>query len=283
MYINLWRWGSILAKAVRKIIAVGSGKGGVGKSTVAVNIALALSKNNAKVGILDADIYGPSQPLLLGSVGVKPELRDGKLVPIKRHGLQSMSIGYLIEQTAPVVWRGPMIGKALQQLLEETAWEDLDYLIVDLPPGTGDVQLTLCQKIPIHGAVMVTTPQDVALLDVRRAYEMFLKLNVPVLGVVENMSTFHCAACGHEEPIFGIGGGAQLTKEYGLTLLGAIPLQKEIREMTDQGQPLLVAAPASSSAQVFYDIAEKIKEALAKQPKDYSRVFPKIVVSHEKE
>ena len=243
---------------IKKIIAVGSGKGGVGKSTVAVNLALALAREGVQVGMVDADIYGPSQPAMLGAEGERPIFKEGSLVPIKRHGIQSMSMGYLIDQHAPVVWRGPMLGKALQQMLQDTQWEALDYLIVDLPPGTGDVPLTLCQKIPVSGAVMVTTPQDLALLDVRRACEMFNKMNVPLLGVVENMSIYHCPQCGHEEPIFGTGGAVKLAQQYGLTILGSVPLDIRIREMTDSGNPPVVLDPESHYAKAFYEIAHNV-------------------------
>lgn len=243
---------------IQKIIAIASGKGGVGKSTVAINLALALKAKGAKVGLLDADIYGPSQPAMLG-IGVKrPVFKDGKLLPIEAHGLQTMSIGYLIDQDAPVVWRGPMLGKALQQLYLDTLWEDLDYLIIDLPPGTGDVQLTLSQKMKIDGAIMVTTPQDVALLDVVRACEMFKKLNVPILGIVENMSVYQCSHCGHQERIFGEGGGKSLAQQYETPLLGTIPLSLAIREMTDSGNPPVVQLPESEYAKAFFEIAEKL-------------------------
>jgi ATP-binding protein involved in chromosome partitioning len=263
---------------VKNIIAVASGKGGVGKSTVAINLALALQKEGAEVGILDADIYGPSQPTMLGATGERPFLNGKLLQPVKRHGIQSMSIGYLIEENAAMVWRGPMIGKAMQQLLHDTSWEALDYLIVDLPPGTGDIQLTLCQKIPVSGALIVTTPQDLALSDVRRACEMFNKLNVPVLGVVENMSSYHCPQCGHEEKIFGEGGGLKLSQEYGLAMLLSIPLDIRIREMTDSGRPPVVQEPEGREAKLFYGLARKIAAALSLQAKDYSAKFPKIVV-----
>lgn len=263
---------------VKNIIAVASGKGGVGKSTVAINLALALAKEGAEVGILDADIYGPSQPTLLGAVGERPFLTGKSLQPIKRHGIQSMSMGYLIDENAAMVWRGPMIGKAMQQLLHDTSWEALDYLIVDLPPGTGDIQLTLCQKIPVSGALIVTTPQDLALSDVRRACEMFNKLNVPILGVVENMSTYHCPHCGHEDKIFGEGGAAKLAQQYNLALLPAIPLQIRIRELTDSGHPTVAHEPDGHEAKLFYEIARKIAAVLSLQPKDYSAKFPKIVV-----
>jgi ATP-binding protein involved in chromosome partitioning len=267
---------------IKNIIAVGSGKGGVGKSTVSVNLALALAKEGAKVGLLDADIYGPSQPAMLGTTGQKPAIQNNKFIPVEQHGIQSMSIGYLIEQTAAMVWRGPMLGKALQQLLQDSHWDNLDYLIIDLPPGTGDVQLTLCQKIPVSGAVLVTTPQDLALLDGRRAYEMFHKLNVPVLGVVENMSIYHCSQCGHAESIFGTGGAEKLSAEYQITVLGNVPLDLHIREMTDAGHPPVLQAPDSQYSKAFYEIARKTAASLALQTKDYSAKFPKIVVEQEK-
>lgn len=269
-------------KNIKHIIAVASGKGGVGKSTVAINLALALQKSGAKVGILDADIYGPSQPLMLNATNVKPEVKGQGFLPIERHGLESMSIGYLIDANTPMVWRGPMLGKALQQLLQETHWGALDYLVIDLPPGTGDVQLTLCQKISLDGVVMVTTPQDLALADVRRACEMFNKLNVPLLGVVENMSVYHCVKCGHEEHLFGQGGAAALAKQYDLPLLGSVPLDIHIREMTDNGNPPVVQAPDSHYAKVFIAIADKLRTQLDAKPKDYSKLFPKIVVEHTK-
>lgn len=248
--------------AIKKIIAVASGKGGVGKSTVAVNLALALAQTGVRVGMLDADIYGPSQPAMLGTEGKRPYLKDSKLLPIEQHGIQSMSIGYLVEASAAMMWRGPMIGKAMQQMLQDTKWEDIDYLIIDLPPGTGDIQLTLCQRIPVNGAVIVTTPQDLALLDVSRACEMFKKLQVPVLGVVENMSLYHCSHCGHEEKVFGEGGGAKLAKQFGIDLLGEIPLNKRIREMTDSGKPPVIQEPTGEFSKIFQDIARKLKEKL---------------------
>lgn len=245
-------------KSIKRIIAVASGKGGVGKSTVAVNLALALAKNGSKVGLLDADIYGPSQPAMVGAQGMRPVLSDTGLQPIERHGIKTMSIGYLVEPSAAMMWRGPMLGKALQQLMKDTNWGDLDYMIIDLPPGTGDVQLTLCQKIPMTGAVIVTTPQDMALLDVRRACEMFKKLNVPILGIIENMTVFQCSHCGHQETIFGEGGALILANEYDTTLLGSIPLHQSIREMTDSGHPPVVQAPESQYAECFIKIAREL-------------------------
>ncbi len=267
---------------VKNIIAVASGKGGVGKSTMAVNLALALAKEGAKVGLLDADIYGPSQPAMLGAEDQRPVLNNKLLQPIERHGIQSMSIGYLIDQTDAMVWRGPMIGKAMQQLLHDTNWQLLDYLIVDLPPGTGDVQLTLCQKIPVSGVVMVTTPQDLALLDVRRACEMFKKLNVPILGVIENMSVHHCTQCGHEEFIFGRGGALKLAEKYGIRLLSSLPLNQRIRETTDSGEPSVISEPDSGHACAFHEIARKTAAILSLQKKDFSSRFPKIVVENNK-
>lgn len=263
---------------VKNIIAVASGKGGVGKSTIAVNLALALAQEGARVGILDADIYGPSQPMMLGATGERPFLKDKWLQPIERHGIQSMSIGYLIDENAAMIWRGPMIGKAMQQLIHDTQWEALDYLVVDLPPGTGDIQLTLCQKIPVSGAVIVTTPQDLALADVRRACEMFNKLNVPIVGVVENMSVYHCPQCGHEAKIFGENGAAALAQQYGVSLLGSVPLHIRIRELTDNGNPPVAQEPQGEDAHVFYQIARKVAAKLSLQAKDYSAKFPKVVV-----
>lgn len=267
---------------IKNIIAVASGKGGVGKSTVAVNLALAFAKLGARVGILDADIYGPSQPAMLGTKNAKPVIKDKSIAPIVAHGLKAMSIGYLVDAKASLAWRGPMLGKALEQMLNDTLWDELDYLIVDLPPGTGDIQLTLCQKIPVSGAVIVTTPQDLALIDVRRACEMFNKLNVPIFGVVENMSIYHCSKCGHEEKIFGEGAAALLSQEYGMDFLGFLPLDMKIREQTDSGNPPVVAEPESQYSQTFSEIAQKIISNLAQRPKDYSGKFPKIVVEQGK-
>jgi ATP-binding protein involved in chromosome partitioning len=266
---------------IKKIIAVASGKGGVGKSTVTVNVALALAHEGARVGILDADIYGPSQPLMLGALEA-PELSEKKeLLPVVRHGIQSMSIGYLINENTPMIWRGPMVSMALQQLLNDTQWDNLDYLLIDLPPGTGDIQLTLAQKIPVNGVLIVTTPQDLALLDVRRAYEMFRKVNIPVLGIVENMSIHTCSNCGHEEPIFGQDGGKKLAEECGVDLLGSLPLDIHIRQQTDSGTPTMVADPTGKNAQIYIDIARQTVAKLALQPKDYSHQFPPIIVKHD--
>jgi ATP-binding protein involved in chromosome partitioning len=263
---------------VKNIIAVASGKGGVGKSTVAVNLALALAVEGANVGILDADIYGPSQPRMLG-VKRKPESKDGKsLEPIESHGLQSMSIGYLIDEETPMIWRGPMVTQALEQLLKDTNWRDVDYLVIDLPPGTGDIQLTLAQKVPVSGAVIVTTPQDIALLDARKGLKMFEKVEVPVLGVVENMSTHVCSSCGHEEHIFGEGGGRRMAAESGVALLGSLPLDIRIREETDSGKPTVAAAPDSRIGLLYRDIARRVAARLSLQKKDYSTKFPNIVI-----
>jgi len=252
--------------SVRNLIAVGSGKGGVGKSTVAVNLAVALARDGARVGILDADIYGPSVPTMLG-VGGRPDSPDGKSIePLRAHGIQLMSIGLLVEQDTPMIWRGPMATSALTQLLNDSRWDDLDYLVVDLPPGTGDIQLTLAQKIPVAGAVVVTTPQDVATLDARKALRMFEKVNVPVLGLVENMALHVCSSCGHAEHIFGEGGGARLAAEYGHPLLGSLPLERSIRERGDAGAPIVVAEPDSPAAQAFVATARRVAAELAKRP-----------------
>lgn len=264
---------------LKHIIAVASGKGGVGKSTTAVNLALALHQQGARVGILDADIYGPSQPLMLGATE-RPEIKDKKISPIIRHGIQSMSIGYLVDDKTAMVWRGPMVSAALQQLLNDTLWDNLDYLVIDLPPGTGDIQLTLAQKIPVSGAVVVTTPQDLALLDARRAYEMFRKVNVPVLGIIENMSTHVCSNCGHEEHIFGEGGGQRLAEQYQLDFLGALPLDIHIREQTDGGVPTVVADPDSKNAQIYREIARRVTEKLVQKKVDLG-TFPKIIIKND--
>jgi ATP-binding protein involved in chromosome partitioning len=263
---------------VSNIIAVASGKGGVGKSTISVNLALALAAEGAEVGILDADIYGPSQPRMLGSQA-RPESRDGhSMEPVLAHGLQSMSIGYLIDEETPMIWRGPMVTQALEQLLRETRWRQLDYLVIDLPPGTGDVQLTLAQKIPVSGAVIVTTPQDIALLDARKAYKMFEKVSVPVLGVVENMSTHVCSQCGHEEAIFGEGGGRRMAEEYHLELLGQLPLDRRIREDADGGHPSVVTEPEGAIARAYREVARRVAARLSLQSKDYSAKIPNIVI-----
>ena len=266
---------------VKNIIAIASGKGGVGKSTTAVNLAIALAKKGAKTGLLDADIYGPSQPLMLG-VTTRPDVKGQKtLHPVLAHGVQSMSIGYLIDETAPMIWRGPMVSMALQQLLHDTHWDNLDYLIIDLPPGTGDIQLTLAQKIPVTAAIIVTTPQDLALLDARRAYEMFRKVHVPVLGIIENMSIHVCSQCGHQEHIFGEGGGQQLAEKYGVELLGSLPLDIKIRQQTDSGNPTVVAEPDSAIAHRYHNIAQQIIEKLSLQSIEPSGKFPSIEIKND--
>jgi ATP-binding protein involved in chromosome partitioning len=265
---------------IKNIIAIASGKGGVGKSTTAVNLALALSAEGANVGILDADIYGPSQPRMLG-VSAKPDSQDGKtLEPITSYQLQAMSIGFLIEEETPMIWRGPMVTQALEQLLKDTNWKDLDYLIIDLPPGTGDTQLTLAQKVPVSGAVIVTTPQDIALLDARKALKMFEKVEVPVLGIVENMSIHICSKCGHEEHIFGQGGGNRMADDYDVDFLGALPLDIRIREETDAGKPTVVAEPDSRIAQIYREIARRVGAKLSQRKKDYAAKFPSIVIQN---
>ncbi|MCP4043809.1 MAG: iron-sulfur cluster carrier protein ApbC [Gammaproteobacteria bacterium] len=267
-------------KNVKNIIAVASGKGGVGKSTVAVNLALALTHEGSRVGILDADIYGPSQPRMLGA-NTQPESKDGNtLEPIVNHGIQSMSIGYLIDEDTPMIWRGPMVTQALEQLLNDTNWDDLDYLIVDLPPGTGDIQLTLAQKIPVSGAIIVTTPQDIALLDARRGLKMFEKVQVPVLGILENMSIHICSNCGHEEPIFGNGGGERMSEQYDVDFLGGIPLDMQIRKDTDDGKPTVVNDPDGRVSQIYRDIAKRTAAKLSLKAKDYTSKFPNIVIQN---
>ncbi|MCC7410266.1 MAG: iron-sulfur cluster carrier protein ApbC [Gammaproteobacteria bacterium] len=265
---------------VRNIVAVASGKGGVGKSTTAVNLAVALQRDGARTGLLDADIYGPSQPRMLGCGG-RPDSKDGKTMePMVSYGVQAMSIGNLVDEETPMIWRGPMATSALTQLLNDTRWDDLDYLVVDLPPGTGDIQLTLCQNIPVTGAVIVTTPQDIALLDARKALKMFEKVNVPVLGIIENMSIHVCSKCGHEEPIFGAGGGEAMAAQYGVDLLGALPLDIRIREGADNGRPTVAVEPESAAAHTYVNIARRIAAKISLRGKDYSARFPKIVVEN---
>lgn len=265
---------------VKNIIAVASGKGGVGKSTTSVNLALALAAEGATVGILDADIYGPSQPQMLGITG-RPESIDGKsMEPMDAHGIQVMSIGVLIDQDTPMVWRGPMVTSALEQLLRETRWRDLDYLVIDLPPGTGDIQLTLSQKVPVTGAVIVTTPQDIALLDARKGLKMFEKVGVSIIGIVENMSTHICSNCGHEEHIFGAGGGAKMCEDYNVELLGSLPLDIHIREQADSGTPTVVADPEGAIAGIYRDIARRTAIKLAQMSVDHSTKFPNIVIQN---
>lgn len=266
-------------ESVRNIIAVASGKGGVGKSTTAVNLALALAADGARVGILDADIYGPSQPLMLGLEGERPLSEDGKnMLPLSAHGLQVMSIGFLVPSDQAMAWRGPMVTSALNQLLRQTLWDDLDYLLVDMPPGTGDIQLTLSQQVPVSGAVIVTTPQDIALLDARKGLQLFRKVSVPVLGVIENMSTHICSQCGHEEAIFGSGGGQSMASEYDVELLGQLPLDRRIREQTDSGRPTVVSEPEGAHAASYHLTAQRMAARLALRGKDYSSRFPSIVV-----
>jgi ATP-binding protein involved in chromosome partitioning len=263
---------------VKNIIAIASGKGGVGKSTVTANLAVSLAMDGANVGVLDADIYGPSQPRMFGVSG-KPEFLDKQsMLPMRGHGIQIMSIGFMIDEETPMIWRGPMVTQALDQLLNQTAWSDLDYLFIDLPPGTGDTQLSLSQKVPVSGAVIVTTPQDIALLDARKAYRMFEKVQIPVLGVIENMSTHVCSECGHEEHIFGQGGGKAMAKEYGLEFLVDVPLDVDIRLQADEGTPITLLAPDSVAGTAYRSAALKVAAGLAKSSKDYSKVFPKIVI-----
>jgi ATP-binding protein involved in chromosome partitioning len=263
---------------IKNIIAVASGKGGVGKSTTSVNLALALAAEGAKVGILDADIYGPSIPTMLGLSGL-PSSEDGKtMLPKIAYGLQTMSIGYLVNQDQAMIWRAPMAVNALQQLLKETRWEHLDYLLIDLPPGTGDIQLTLAQQIPVSGAVIVTTPQDIALLDAQRGLAMFQKVNVPVLGLIENMSVHICSHCGHEEAIFGSGGGQMMATKNELPLLGALPLAIKIRQQADGGKPTVIAEPESREALIYQAVARKMVARLALKAKDFSSKFPNIVI-----
>jgi ATP-binding protein involved in chromosome partitioning len=269
-----------LVPNVKNIIAVASGKGGVGKSTVAVNLALALAAEGASVAVLDADIYGPSQPTMLGIRG-RPESKDGKtLQPMEGHGLQAMSIGFLIDTETPMVWRGPMVTQALEQLLNETQWRDVDYLVVDLPPGTGDIQLTLAQRVPVTGAVIVTTPQDIALMDARKGLKMFEKVGIPILGIVENMSTHVCSKCGHEEHIFGEGGGERMGKDYNVELLGALPLDIRIREQADSGKPTVVSDPDGGVSRTYKQIARRVAVKIAERAQDHTAAFPKIVVQN---
>lgn len=264
---------------IKNIVAVASGKGGVGKSTVAVNLALAWGAQGARVGILDADIYGPSQPLMLGLEGQKPSSADGKhLKPLRSYGVDAMSIGFLVDAEQPLVLRGPMVTQALTQLLSETHWGSLDYLVVDMPPGTGDIQLTLAQRVPVAGAVIVTTPQDIALADARKGLKMFEKVSVPVLGIVENMSIHVCSNCGHAEHIFGSGGGARMATQYGVQLLGELPLDANIREEADSGHPTVIAAPDSPRAKAYFEMARRTAAALATRSRDRSSIFPKIVI-----
>ncbi|MBL8519842.1 MAG: iron-sulfur cluster carrier protein ApbC [Betaproteobacteria bacterium] len=269
-----------LVPGIKNIIAVASGKGGVGKSTTAANLALALAAEGASVGMLDADIYGPSQPTMLGITG-RPASRDGKTMePLEGHGVQAMSVGFLIDPETPMVWRGPMVTQALEQLLNDTNWRELDYLVIDLPPGTGDIQLTLAQKVPVTGAVIVTTPQDIALLDARKGLKMFEKVNVPILGIVENMAMHTCSNCGHMEHIFGEGGGARMATDYKVELLGSLPLDIRIREMADGGKPTVVSDPDGPVSAIYRDIAMKCAARIARMSQDRSAIFPKIVIQN---
>ncbi len=265
---------------VKNIIAIASGKGGVGKSTTAVNLALALAAEGASVGMLDADIYGPSQPTMLGITG-RPESRDGKtLEPMEGHGIQASSIGFMIDLDTPMVWRGPMVTQALEQLLRDTNWRELDYLVVDMPPGTGDIHLTLAQKIPVTGAVIVTTPQDIALLDARKGLKMFEKVGIPILGIVENMAMHVCSKCGHVEHIFGQGGGERMSKEYDVEYLGGLPLDIRIREQADSGKPTVVADPDGQVAEIYRQIARRVAVKIAEKARDMSLKIPSIVVQN---
>lgn len=269
-----------LVDGVKNIIAVASGKGGVGKSTTAVNIALALSAEGARVGILDADIYGPSQPTMLGISG-QPDAEGGNMKPMTNHGLQAMSIGFLIGSgDTPMIWRGPLVIQALNQLLRETLWDDLDYLIIDLPPGTGDIQLSLAQQVPLTGAVIVTTPQDIALMDARKGLKMFEKVGVKIVGIVENMSTHICSNCGHEEHIFGSGGGEKMCADYNTELLGSLPLDIRIREQTDSGKPTVIADPDGNIARVYKQVARRIAVKVAEMAQNRSTIFPKVVMQN---
>ncbi|MGA0611803.1 iron-sulfur cluster carrier protein ApbC [Caldimonas sp. KR1-144] len=268
-----------LLPGVKNIVAVASGKGGVGKSTTAVNLALALAAEGARVGMLDADIYGPSQPMMLG-IDRRPESADGQTMePLENYGIQVMSIGFLIEPDNPMIWRGPMATQALEQMLKQTNWNDLDYLIVDMPPGTGDIQLTLSQRVPLTGAIIVTTPQDIALLDAKKGLKMFEKVGVPILGVVENMAVHVCSNCGHAEHIFGADGGKKMAAEYGVDHLGALPLDLRIREQADAGRPSVVSDPDGEIAALYKSVARQVAVKIAEKAKDYSAKFPTISIS----
>ena len=266
---------------VKNIIAVSSGKGGVGKSTVTANLALALAKAGAKVGVLDADIYGPSQPMMLGAMG-RPINNDGqRLQPVRNHDLDIVSVGFLIDPDEPMIWRGPLAAQTLQQLLTQTAWNELDYLVIDMPPGTGDIQLTLSQTVPVTGAVVVTTPQDIALLDAKKGLRMFQKVNVPILGLVENMAMFKCPKCGHLEHIFGEGGARRMSEQYGVEVLGQLPLDPSIRDHADSGEPSVIAEPEGEAAQIYRTIAMKVAAAIAKSAKDMSLKMPSVKVVND--
>ena len=266
---------------IKNIIAVASGKGGVGKSTTAVNLALALTAEGAQVGLLDADIYGPSIPQMMGLAGKQPESLDGlSIEPLIAYGVKTMSIGFMVDVDSPMVWRGPMVTQTLEKLLNQTNWGELDYLVIDLPPGTGDTQLTLAQRVPVTGAVIVTTPQDIALIDARKGLKMFEKVGIPILGLIENMSLHICTNCGHEEHIFGQGGAEKMSKDYEVSVLGALPLELSIREMADAGKPTVVGAPASRTAEIYAEIARKIAVKVAGQARDMKSRFPNIVVQN---
>ena len=270
-----------LLPGVKNIIAVASGKGGVGKSTTAANLALALAAEGARVGVLDADIYGPSQPMMMG-IDRRPDSLDGKsMEPLENHGVQVMSIGFLVSQDEAMIWRGPMATQALDQLLRQTNWRDLDYLIVDMPPGTGDIQLSLSQRVPMTGAVIVTTPQDIALLDAKKGIKMFEKVGVPILGIVENMAVHVCTHCGHAEHIFGEGGGKRMAADYQMDYLGALPLDMQIRLQADSGTPTVVADPDGEVAQIYKQVARTVAVKIAQQAKDFSSRFPTITVSQD--
>jgi ATP-binding protein involved in chromosome partitioning len=273
--------GVALLPNVKNIVAVASGKGGVGKSTTTVNLALALAAEGAKVGILDADIYGPSQPMMMGIEG-RPDSTDGQTMePLENHGLQVMSIGFLVDKDEAMIWRGPMATQALDQLLRQTNWKELDYLLVDMPPGTGDIQLTLSQKVPLTGAVIVTTPQDIALLDARKGIKMFEKVGVPILGIVENMAVYCCPNCGHTEHIFGADGGKRMAAEYNMDYLGALPLTMQIRVQADSGKPTVVADPDGEVAGIYKAVARQVAIKIAQRAKDFSSKFPTIKVSKD--
>lgn len=270
-----------LLPGVKNIIAVASGKGGVGKSTTAANLALALAQEGASVGLLDADIYGPSIPQMLGIAGEHPDSEDGKtMIPLDAYGVQVMSLGFLVDVEQPMIWRGPMVVSALDQMLNQTRWQNLDYLVVDLPPGTGDIQLSLAQKVPVTGAVIVTTPQDIALIDARKGLKMFEKVDIPILGIVENMSIHVCSKCGHAEHIFGEGGAERMCRDYGTELLGTLPLEKSIRELADGGRPSVVGAPDSTAAETYRAIARRVAIKIADKAKDMTSRFPNIVVEN---
>ena len=272
--------GVALLPGVANVIAVSSGKGGVGKSTTAVNLALALSAEGARVGLLDADIYGPSLPLMMGIRDGRPESEDGKTMkPLENHGVKVMSIGFLVEPEQAVVWRGPMATQALDQLLRQTAWGELDYLVIDMPPGTGDIQLTLSQRVPLTGAIIVTTPQDIALLDAKKGLNMFEKVGVPILGIVENMAVHVCTNCGHVEHIFGADGGKRMAAQYGVAYLGALPLTLAIREQTDSGTPTVAAEPDGEIAALYKAVARQVAVVVAGKAKDFSSKFPSINIS----